>query len=122
MNWKVKNGWRIGINMADDKKPFRKLTYRLAIRAKCMQCSVGSPKEVKECPVKTCALYPFRLGKQPAEPVNALELLVFDDVPTSVIFRARKPKDENDDGISTVRTEYAAYIEDDDEEDEVDDD
>lgn len=108
-------------NMANEKKPFRKLTYRLAIRAKCMQCSCGSPKEVKECPVKTCALYPFRLGKQPAEPVNCLDILVFDDCPTSVIFRARKLKDENDDGISAVRTEYPAYIEDDDEEDIEDD-
>lgn len=104
--------------MADEKKSFRKLTYKLAIRAKCMQCSCGSPKEIKNCSVKTCALYPFRLGKQPAEPVNCLDILVFDDDPTSIIFRARKPKDENDDGISTVRTEYSAYIEDDDEEDD----
>jgi len=104
--------------MADEKKPFRKLTYKLAIRAKCMQCSCGSPKEIKECSVKTCALYPFRLGKQPAEPVNCLDILVFDDDPTSVIFKARKPKNENDDGVSAVRTEYLAYIEDDDEEDD----
>ena len=110
--------------MADENKPFRKLTYRLAIRAKCMQCSCGSPKEIKECPVKTCALYPFRLGKQPAKPVNCLDILVFDDDKSSVIFRARKSKDENDDGVSVVKTEYSAYIEDDDldEDDEDDED
>lgn len=102
------------IDIKKQNKPFRKLTYRLAIRAKCMQCSCGSPKEIKECSVKTCALYPFRLGKQPAEPVNCLDILVFDDDESSVIFRARKPKDENDDGVSAVRKEYPAYIEDDD--------
>ena len=100
-----------------ENKPFRKLTYRLAIRSKCMQCSCGSPKEIKNCPVKTCALYPFRLGKQPSEPVNCLDILVFDDDESSVIFRARKPKDENDDGVSVSRTEYSAYIEDDEFED-----
>ena len=62
--------------------------------------------------------YPFRLGKQPAESIHCLDILVFDDDPTSVIFRARKPKDDNDDGVSAVRTEYPAYIEDDDEEDD----
>lgn len=108
--------------MADEKKPFKKLTWKLAVIAKCRQCCCGSTKAVRECGSKTCALWPFRMGKAPKEDVNALELLVFDDCPTSVIFRARKPKDENDDGISVVRTEYAAYIEDDDEEDEVDDD
>lgn len=102
------------IDIKKQNNPFRKLTYRLAIRAKCMQCSCGSPKEIKECPVKSCALYPFRLGKQPSNPVNCLDILVFDDDPTSVVFRARKPKDENDDGVSAVRKEYPAYIEDDD--------
>lgn len=110
------------IDIKKQNNPFRKLTYRLAIRAKCMQCSCGSPKEIKECPVKTCALYPFRLGKQPAEPVNCLDILVFDDDPTSVIFRARKPKDENDDGVSALRKEYPAYIEDDELDEEEDED
>lgn len=109
--------------MADEKKPFRKLTWKLAVIAKCRCCCCGSTKAVRECASKTCPLWPFRMGKAPKEDVNALELLVFDDDPTSVIFRARKPKDENDDGISAVRTEYAAYIEDDElDEDEVDDD
>ena len=39
---------------------------------------------------------------------------MFDNDESSVIFRARKPKDENDDGVSAVRKEYPAYIEDDD--------
>lgn len=39
-----------------------------AIRAKCLDCSGGSPVEVADCLVKTCALYPFRLGQNPWRP------------------------------------------------------
>ena len=36
-----------------------------AIRAKCLDCCVGSPKEVQLCEISDCALYPFRMGKNP---------------------------------------------------------
>lgn len=36
-----------------------------AIRAKCLDCSAGSASEVKTCPITTCPLYPYRLGKNP---------------------------------------------------------
>lgn len=36
-----------------------------AIREKCLECSCGSIAEVKECSITKCALYPFRLGKNP---------------------------------------------------------
>ncbi len=36
-----------------------------AIRAKCLDCCLGSTNEVKLCPSADCALYPFRLGKNP---------------------------------------------------------
>lgn len=36
-----------------------------AIRAKCLDCCCGSPEEVRQCPCENCALYPFRLGKNP---------------------------------------------------------
>ncbi len=36
-----------------------------AIRANCVECSGGSLKEVAECTVKKCALYPFRMGVNP---------------------------------------------------------
>jgi len=36
-----------------------------AIRAKCLDCSGGSHAEVADCLVKSCALYPFRMGKNP---------------------------------------------------------
>ena len=36
-----------------------------AIREKCLDCSCQQPIEVKECPVKACALWPFRMGVNP---------------------------------------------------------
>lgn len=38
-----------------------------AIREKCLDCAY-SPREVKLCPCKDCALYPFRFGKNPFKP------------------------------------------------------
>ena len=38
-----------------------------AIREKCVDCSGGSEKEVRECVVKNCALYPYRMGRYPRE-------------------------------------------------------
>ena len=35
-----------------------------AIKAKCIDC-VGSLSEVKLCVCKKCAIFPFRLGKNP---------------------------------------------------------
>lgn len=36
-----------------------------AIRAKCVYCSNGQLKEVAECRVTSCPLYPFRMGENP---------------------------------------------------------
>ena len=36
-----------------------------SIRKKCLDCSGGSPKEVRLCPVIECALYPYRFGRRP---------------------------------------------------------
>ena len=41
------------------------LTPLSAIRAKCIDCSTGSMKEVRECVMLDCPLYPYRLGKSP---------------------------------------------------------
>lgn len=35
-----------------------------AIREKCLDCAY-TPLEVRLCPCKDCALYPFRFGKNP---------------------------------------------------------
>jgi len=42
-----------------------KLTPMRAIRKKCLECSNGSYTEVRECPIKKCALYCYRMGKRP---------------------------------------------------------
>lgn len=36
-----------------------------AIRERCLDCSGGVPKDVRECPRHSCNLYPFRMGKNP---------------------------------------------------------
>lgn len=41
------------------------LTPVKAIRAKCLDCSGGSYDEVRNCPIKDCTLYPYRLGHRP---------------------------------------------------------
>lgn len=35
-----------------------------AIRAKCLECAVGSYKAIREC-AADCSLRPFRMGKNP---------------------------------------------------------
>lgn len=99
----------------DTKKPFKKLTYRLAIIAKCRTCCCGSVKEVKLCSAKSCPLWYFRMGKQPKEPVNALDLTVFEDDPNSKIFRIRRGSSEDDDPV-TVDKEYSSFFDDEDDE------
>jgi len=36
-----------------------------AIRQYCLDCSAGSPSEVRKCVIENCPLYPFRFGKNP---------------------------------------------------------
>jgi hypothetical protein len=36
-----------------------------AIRNKCLDCSCYQPVEVRECPVTTCGLWPYRFGMDP---------------------------------------------------------
>lgn len=42
----------------DKKSPLK------AIREKCLDCAY-TPLEVRLCPATSCALYPFRFGKNP---------------------------------------------------------
>lgn len=35
-----------------------------AIRLKCYDCSGFSKPEILQCPIKDCALFPFRMGKE----------------------------------------------------------
>ena len=36
-----------------------------AIRAKCLACTCDQPSEIRLCPVTTCALWEYRMGKRP---------------------------------------------------------
>ena len=51
--------------MTEEKEDAKILTPLRAIRAKCIDCSAGSIKEVRECVMLDCPLYPYRLGKSP---------------------------------------------------------
>lgn len=50
-----------------------------AMRAKCLDCSGGQPKEVRLCPVTNCALWPYRMGKRPKED----QLIQIEGVPSN---------------------------------------
>ena len=44
-----------------------------SIRKKCLECSCGSYKEIRLCPVTGCPLYPYRMGSRPnAETIKTL--------------------------------------------------
>ena len=36
------------------------------IRGKCLDCSGYQPREVRDCPVTHCGLWPYRMGVDPA--------------------------------------------------------
>jgi len=44
-----------------------------AIRDHCSECSTGAVSEIRNCVVKSCSLYPFRLGKNPYRSQNLSE-------------------------------------------------
>ena len=41
------------------------LTPVKSIRKKCVECTGGSLKEVRECVIPDCPLFPYRMGKNP---------------------------------------------------------
>ena len=45
----------------------KQLTPIKAIRAKCLDCSGGSYKEVEDCLIPDCPIYLYRLGRRPNE-------------------------------------------------------
>lgn len=46
-----------------------------AIRLKCYECSSENWNDVKECPIKECALYPFRHGKRLSDDIKVGDAL-----------------------------------------------
>lgn len=54
-------------------RPCPLYSYRLgrrppvrALRELCLECMGGSPSLVRECGTESCALHPYRMGKNPA--------------------------------------------------------
>jgi len=43
-----------------------RLTPVKAIRKHCIECMGFSPRLVSKCPAEGCALYPYRMGRNPA--------------------------------------------------------
>ena len=41
------------------------LTPVKAIKKHCLECSGNSKKELRECVINNCPLYPYRMGKNP---------------------------------------------------------
>lgn len=49
-----------------------------AIRAKCIDCTNGQNVEIRECPIKKCPLWEYRMGHRPKETDN--EEIVEEDI------------------------------------------
>ena len=47
-------------DLGHEKRPLLR-----AIRAKCPDCCVGSPGEVRQCKCTDCPLFPYRFGTNP---------------------------------------------------------
>jgi hypothetical protein len=46
---------------------YKLLTPIKAIRVKCLDCSNGQYSEVRECSIKDCHLWLYRMGKRPTK-------------------------------------------------------
>lgn len=38
-----------------------------AIRAKCLDCTLNQLQDIRECTIKKCPLYPYRMGRRPTD-------------------------------------------------------
>lgn len=67
------------------------ITPLKAIRLKCLDCTCGQPKEVKDCPCTDCPLYDLRFGKNPRRAGMGGRITQLDDEPSEIV----KCADEN---------------------------
>lgn len=75
------------------------LTPIKAIRAKCLDCCCGSFKEVKQCPIEDCALYPYRFGHRPKSNLSTETPAKERENPQTAPWGSRDiPRDENGTG------------------------
>jgi hypothetical protein len=68
-----------------DKKITKELSPVKAIREHCRDCSEND-SDRKDCKIKTCALWPFRMGKDPGRAVRKMT----DEQKAAAIERLRK--------------------------------
>jgi hypothetical protein len=54
------------------------LTPIQAIRKKCLECSNGQPNEIKECLIKNCPLYDYRISERHYKRDDGSEQISFD--------------------------------------------
>ena len=40
-----------------------------AIRQMCKDCTCDQPKEIRNCTIINCPLYPYRMGKRPTKAI-----------------------------------------------------
>lgn len=68
--WSPKDhGWQnTSTNSSHSQLEKLRLNRRAAVRERCLDCSGFSAKEVRECPLADCPLYPFRLPKSKQNP------------------------------------------------------
>ncbi len=63
-----KNKWTVWLLKSESLKngtevKMKKLTPMKSIRAKCLDCCCGQPKEVRLCVIRDCPLHNYRFGK-----------------------------------------------------------
>jgi len=51
-------------------RTYKRLKPLKAVRHKCLDCCNEKPLEVRLCPVKDCALWPYRFGRSPAPEIK----------------------------------------------------
>lgn len=56
---------RKNFTQVDYADPENLLSLRRAVRMKCIECNCGDRSAAKECAITTCALYPYRAGRNP---------------------------------------------------------
>jgi len=62
------------------------------IRLHCLECSGGSPIEVKNCPCVACKLYPYRIGRS----VNRMPRILTDEQREQIRNRLKSNIDKHD--------------------------
>ena len=50
-----------------------------AIRLKCIDCCCGNMAEVRRCPVASCPLWRYRMGKEVKDDASAENVEIYDE-------------------------------------------